>query len=457
MFSFLTRQEPAPSAPRRLLLAACAVSVSMHATCAPAAFPIAGSPATQPLGSAPLSMREAQRLAVARSRQLSARDLAASAARDMAVAAGQLPDPVLRAGIDNLPVSGADRFSLGNDFMTMRRVGVMQEVTRADKRQLRAERFERSAEKSLAEKAAATASIERDTALAWLDAYYAQAMAAVVAEQGTQASLEIQAADGAYRAGRGSQAELLAARAGAAMIEDRNSESQQRLRNARTMLARWTGDSAAIMLADVPPTDTIGLDAASLERQLTHHPAIAVLARQEAIADTDARLAAANRKADWSIELAFQQRGAAYSNMVSVGVSIPLQWDRARRQDRELSARLAMVDEARAEREELLREHVAQTRALVDQWQTGRQRQLRYRDELIPLANERTGAVMSAYRGGKASLADLLAARRSAIDVRLQALQLEADTARLWAQLNFLAPLDPGAAPTDNRVKEAGK
>jgi hypothetical protein len=36
----------------------------------------------------------------------------------------------------------------------------------------------------------------------------------------------------------------------------------------------------------------------------------------------------------------------------------------------------------------------------------------------------------------------VLQARRGEIDARLQALQLEAETARLWAQLNFLVPLD---------------
>ena len=149
----------------------------------------------------PLPLAEAQRLAVARSRQLSAQDFAVTASREMAVTAGQLPDPVLKFGVDNLPVNGSDRFSFTNDFMTMRRVGVMQEITRADKRQLRADRFEREAGKSLAEKNKITAVIERDTALAWLDRYYAEAMAAVIAEQGTQAKLEMQAAEGAYRAG----------------------------------------------------------------------------------------------------------------------------------------------------------------------------------------------------------------------------------------------------------------
>ena len=78
----------------------------------------------------PITLSEAQRIAAERSRQLTAQDSAVFASREMAVAAGQLPDPTLKAGIDNLPVNGADAFSLTRDFMTMRRIGVMQEFTR---------------------------------------------------------------------------------------------------------------------------------------------------------------------------------------------------------------------------------------------------------------------------------------------------------------------------------------
>ncbi|HEX7635738.1 MAG TPA: TolC family protein, partial [Noviherbaspirillum sp.] len=168
---------------------------------------------------AALPLAEAQQLAIQRSRQLPAQDAAVAASRQMAVAAGQLPDPVLKLGVDNLPVNGPDRFSVSSDFMTMRRIGVMQEFTRADKRQLRADRFEREAEKTLAEKDKTIAAIERDTALAWLDRYYAEVMAAVIAEQGTQARLEIQAAESAYRAGRGSQADIFAARSALASFD----------------------------------------------------------------------------------------------------------------------------------------------------------------------------------------------------------------------------------------------
>ena len=397
---------------------------------------------------APLTLAEAQRRAIERSRQLPAQDHAIAASRDMALAAAQLPDPVLKLGVDNLPLNGADRFSLSNDFMTMRRIGVMQEITRADKRQLRADRFERAADKSRAEKNVTAAAIERDTALAWLELYYAQAMEAVIAGQGAQARLEIQAAEGAYRAGRGSQADIFAARSALATFEDRASEIQRRILNAKTMLARWIGNAADTPLAGKPATDAIRLDPAALDSQLAHHPQIAVLARQEEIAATEARLAQANKKADWSVELAFQQRGPAYSNMVSVGVSLPLQWDQKNRQDRELSARLALVEQAKAEREETLRAHVAETRSMINEWENNRERTARFERELIPLASNRTLATIAAYRGGKASLTDVLAARRNEIEVRIQALQLETDTARLWAQLNFLFPTDSAAAHT---------
>jgi outer membrane protein TolC len=149
----------------------------------------------------------------------------------------------------------------------------------------------------------------------------------------------------------------------------------------------------------------------------------------------------------------YSQRGPAYSNMISVGVSVPLQWDQRNRQDREIAAKLAMLDQARAEREDMVRAHTAEVRAMIVEWENDRERSVRYERELLPLAAERTQATLGAYRGAKASLTDVLLARRNEVDVRMQALQLEMDTARLWAQLNFLFP--DGDAATHAGVTHA--
>src|SRR5439155_11726 len=297
---------------------------------------------------ASLSLQDAQRRAVDRSRQLVAQDSAVRASREMAVAAGQLPDPVLKMGVDNLPINGEDRFSVTRDFMTMRRIGLMQELTRGAKRELRAQRFEREAEKGIAEKAMATASIQRGTALAWLERYYADAMLNVVAQQ----------------------------------IEHVKGE----------------------------------------------------------IAVAEAKIAQASRTPDWTVEVAYQQRGPEFSNMVSVGVSVPLPWDRANRQDREVASKLAMAEQARAQREEMLRSHAGELRAMLAEWRNGRECLMRYKTDLLPLAAERSKAALAGYQGGKTGITDLLLARRNETDMQMQAVQLETDTARVWAQLNFLIP-----------------
>jgi outer membrane protein TolC len=422
----------------------------------------AGIAVSLPAFAQPLTLGEAQRRAVERSRQLAAQDSAVAASREMSAAAGQLPDPTLRFGLDNLPINGPDQFSVTRDFMTMRRIGLMQEFTREEKRRLRSERFEREADKSLAEKAASVAAIQRDTALAWLDRYFAEAMAAVIAEQAKEVKLEIVAAEGAYRGGRGNQADVFAAHSALVGLEDRASELNRRISTAKTGLARWMGDGAGAPLAGRPAIDSIRLDTDALDTQLAHHPQIAVFSKQEEIASTEVRLARANKKSDWSVEAMYSQRGPSFSNMVSIGVSIPLQWDQSNRQDRELASKLAMAEQAKAQREEVLRAHVGEVQAMVAEWENGRERLARYGRELIPLAKERTQAALTAYVGGKSNLTDLLLARRNEIDVRMLAVQLEMETARLWAQLNFLFPDNVGTThtsgpvhPTENQPKEA--
>lgn len=385
----------------------------------------------------PLSFAEAQRLAVERSQQLNALGLGVTAAREMAVAAGQLPDPVLSIGIENVPIEGPDRFRLTAEGMTMRRIGVMQELPRREKRELRARRYELEAQKGLTEQEAARAMIQRDTAMAWLEAWYAERMAAAVAELRLRGLQEVQASEAEYRAGRGMQADVLMARAGVAMLDDRAAEMERKVKTARTMLARWTGVADAA-LDGAPDISRLGEAAHGDEDDLARHPELAVLAQDEAIADSEARLARANRQPDWSVELAWQNRSSPFGDMVSLMARVPLPWDRANRQDRELAARLAMAQQAAAQREEAVRRHVAEVRTMVQEWESNRSRLTRYEREIIPLATQRSDAALSGYKGAKTNVSEVIAARRAELDIRLQALQLEAETARLWAQLNYL-------------------
>ena len=387
-----------------------------------------------------LTLDEALRAAQDRSRQLVAQDSAASASREMAVAAGRLPDPTLRAGVNNLPINGPDRFSLTRDFMTMRSIGVAQEITRSDKLKARSARFDREAESAEAARAVALADLRRDTAKAWLDRYYQERMQDLLRTQRAEAGLQIEAANAAYRGGRGSQADVFGARSAVALIDDRIRQTERLVATAKTRLARWVGADAARALGTPPVVSAVRLDMAALETQLAHHPQIALMVKQEEMARADAAIAQSNKRADWSVELMVSQRGPAYSNMVSVNVSIPLQLDQKNRQDRDVAAKLAVAEQMRAQREEATRERIAETLGWLQEWQSDRDRLAHYDSELIRLAAERTRAAMAAYRGGAGALAAVLEARRIEIDTRIDRLRLEMDAAALWAQLEYLIP-----------------
>ena len=395
-----------------------------------------------------LTLDRALQLASERSRQIVADDAAASAARDMAVAAGQLPDPVLKAGIVNLPIDGPDRFSLTRDFMTMRSIGVMQELTRDAKRKARSARFEREAETAEASRTLALANLQRDTAVAWLDGYYQERLRDLLVSQRNEAKLQIDAADAAYRGGRGSQADVFAARSAVEQMEDRIAQVERQIATAKTTLARWVGPAPANEpLGAAPSIDSVRLNPADLETQFAHHPEIKVMMKKEETAMAEAEVARANKKSDWSVELMYSQRGPSFSNMVSVNVAVPLQWDQANRQDRELAAKLANVEQMRAQREEATRAHVAEALAMYQEWQSDRERLTRYDRSLVPLADDRPRAALAAYRGSSVPLTAVLEARRGEIDTRMERLRLEMEAARLWAQLEYLIPVGHGAPP----------
>jgi outer membrane protein TolC len=402
----------------------------------------------QSAGAGPaLSLDQALKLAVEGSRLVAASRAQAQASREMEVSAGQLPDPVLKAGLDNVPLSGPDQFSVGRDFMTQRSIGLMQEFAREDKRRARAARYEREAQVGEARRELTVAQVRRDVSSAWLERSYQESARSLLQAQAAEAELQVDAADSAYRAGRGSQADVFAARTQLEQIHDRASAAEQQIAAATAQLSRWIGAEADRPLAERPATDAAPPAGALVDDQLDRHPQLAVLAGQEAMAQADADLARANRRPDWSWELTYSQRGSSYSNMISLNVSVPVPWNRSHLQDRELAARLAQRDQAQAEREDARRALAAEAQAAWRQWSIQRARLARYDASLTPLAERRTEAALAAYRAAAAPLSTVLEARRGEIETKLDRLNVELEAARLWVQLNYLTAAAGGDLP----------
>lgn len=387
----------------------------------------------------PLTLAEALAIADRDSSLLAAQRSVISAAGEMTASARELPDPKLKLGIENLPVYGADRYSLTRDFMTMRRIGVMQEFVRGEKREIKGRRAEQELAREQAMLGTARAELRRDVAQAWIGRYFAERMAAVVDEQYAETELQRQSMEAGLRSGRTQPADLLALQVGLQSLLDRLAEYRRQAARATAVLSRWLGADSARPLAALGDL-LVPAARGALTAHADNHPHLQTLERQIAVARNDADLARAASKPDWGLELAYAQRGPQYSNMLSVQVSIDLPLFQANRQDRGVAAKMAQVEQMRALREDALRQHVADAKASWADWEAASERLQRFDNALLPLARERTQLTLAAYRGGQGPLSAVLEARRSEIDLRLQQLQLAAEQGRAYAQLLYFLP-----------------
>ncbi|MGH8784349.1 MAG: TolC family protein [Cupriavidus necator] len=418
--------------------------------CAPA-FGLAVSHAAAPQ-SPSLSLEETVALATTHAGDAESSRGAVEAAVQMAVAAGQLPDPVLKLGLNNVPVNGPDQFSLTRDFMTMRSISVMQEFTRPDKRRAKAARFEAEAAAAEAQRALGLASVQRNAVGAWLERWYAEQTGVLLGHHGHPLDLALQAATAAYRSGRGTRADVLAMELEVQKLHDRQDENQAAVASATVNLERWVGAAANRPLSDRPPLKVPQRVQQLARGEFDTVPEMAAAQREVALAESEIQVATESKRPDVTVELMYSQRGSAFSNMGSLNVSFPVPWDRGNRQDRDVAAKLAQAHEARAKSEVIRRNTQAMVGAKLAELQRNRDRLKRYDEKTLPLATSQAEAALTAYRTNTGSLLAVAEANHRAIDTALERLALEAKTAKLWAELTFLVPLP--TAETEPATKE---
>ena len=121
-------------------------------------------------GAEPLSLEQALVLAVDRSEAARAARAGVASAGQSAVASAQLPDPMLRTGIENMPVTGGDRFSTSSDSQTMKRIGISQEWLSQEKRSARQAAAEAAVNRETVQSRAVAADARVPTAPAHLPA-----------------------------------------------------------------------------------------------------------------------------------------------------------------------------------------------------------------------------------------------------------------------------------------------
>ncbi len=438
-----------PAAPRRIraVLGACLLWPALSAVAAP--------PVTL------VSLDEALRLAVQRAPSLDVRGAQLAAAEQEAARAGALPDPMLMTGLDNLPVTGANAFSLDSDMMTMTRIGLRQEFPARAKRDAR-ERFAlRNVEQAGALVLAERLAVRRAVADAWIDAWAAQRERDALLALREQAALAAQLSR-AQVSGGDSAGNALAAEAALLEMDNRLQANDAQLHGALAMLARWLGEGFGVDGASDSTIRGRGLavdrtagdagtdngstafeslpaqEAALLASLDDLGPLLAWEAGLEASAAA-VDLARAEKKPDWSVTAAYGQRRGGRSDMVTVEFAIGLPLFSANRQDRGVAAREADYQATLASREDARRQVAAEIRRRFAEWQGLRGQTHRDVAQLLLLARDRSEVALAGFRGG-AALQPWLDARRDQLEILTAHAERLRRFGQAWAALAFLLP-----------------
>jgi len=405
----------------RFLAVAAAIAATLPALC----------------GAEPLSLDQALTLATQRSQSARAARAGIASAMELARAAGQLPDPMLSVGVDNLPITGPERLSTTADSMTMKRIGISQEWLSAEKRSTReAAAGAQILRERLAEEAA-LADTRLQAALAYVDAFYAGEALKLTTLNEHHVHEEFEAARARVASASGSSQEVLALAASRGLAEDESADVRQSQAAALVALQRWVGLQPDSLTA--PSLPALLQEGA----YVANHPAVLAAQRDIEVARREAAVAATNRRPNWTWQVAYGQR-TGFPDMMSLGVSIPLPVAPAERQDRETASRLALVERTEANLEEARRMATAEFRSLSSDAQRLSERIQRYRWGIVTPTRQRIDAALAGYGSNQVTLVTVFEARHADLEVQRKLLALGRDLARLRAQLAF-KPIPAGA------------
>lgn len=394
------------------------------------------------LAEAPLSLSDAERMALARDPLIEARREQVQALQERAVAEGQLPDPQLKFGLMNFPT---DTFARDQEAMTQVQLGVQQMFPRGSSLKLKEKRTRAFAEGARSQMREQDLLLRKTVRRDWLDAYYWVRAGEVLRANRDVFEELVQITEVYYASGRRQHQDVTRAELELGLLEDRLVQTQSMEEAARARLAKWIGAEAALR----PLPETLpGLPAMgareTLRARLADHPLMDGEDAQVLAGRLGVDLARQDYKPGWMVDVTYGFRdgqnpnGTERADFLSAMVSVDIPLFTGKRQDRRLAASRHELGAARNRREERL---LQLTRMLDESWVTSTrlaERLDRFDTYLLPKAHENAQAALHDYQSEVGDFTTLMRARIHELDTRLKALRLRVDLAKTQADLLYL-------------------
>jgi outer membrane protein TolC len=389
----------------------------------------------------PLTLAEAEDLALDNEPGQLALVARAGALREHAVAAGELPDPVLRLGLNNYPIESGD---FSTEGMTHAGVGIRQMFPAGRTRELNSRQLEQWADGIGKHADARGRDVLLATRHAWLDTWFFQHSVKLLRESRPFFADLAAITRSLYEVGSKSQQDLLRAELELSRLDDRLIENERQLAHARAMLGEWTGDLGSRPIASALPAFPTSLETGELESALLEHPLVQAADIEVAARETGVELAEQRRKPGWSLDVGYSYRegtlpnGDPRSDFVSVGMTVDLPFFRSRAVDSKLSAALRERTAAHESQRQLQRRLASRLDAELALWRELTRRIELYDERILSQARDHAEASLLAYQSDRADFADVMRGYIDDLDTRTEYLRLQVERSRSFAALASL-------------------
>ncbi len=383
-----------------------------------------------------LSLEDAVSLALGDQPTIEAFGREAEASEEAAVAAGTLPDPQLMVGVRDFPVTGNKAFSPTADNFTMYMVGAMREQVRRSTRVAEASRLRAEALVSRAHGTAQERRIRREVMIAWINAVEARAKQRLLDRLIADLRVGHQVMEAVIPTGGSTPALALQMQAEIALAQARQTAARGEEARARADLARWIGSLAKRPLPDVIPTLELppGIETTA---DLDDHPAVEVAEAQEQAAQRQVDVARAERNSNisWSVSYGWRPE---FGDLVTAQVTIPLQINRAGRQNRRIAEAGARAEAARLRAQDTQRELSGAYGAALAQYKSAEAQLSILSSQAIPSLEASFEAAEARYGAGQGTLEMPLTIIERYVETSVQAVEERARRARAAAELIYL-------------------
>jgi len=392
----------------------------------------------------PLTIAEAEDLALAAEPGQQALQARAEALDEQAVVAGALPDPTLRLGMNNFPIQSG---GFSTEAMTNVGAGIRQAFPRGETRGYGRTQYTELAAEQRRQADARGADVLTATRQAWLDLYYWTRAHVLVVESRPFFDDLATITRSLYAVGRRDQTDVLRAELELSRLDDRLLEIDRQRARAQARLGQWIGDAAQRDPADkLPNWDELpALEA--LLANLELHPALAAADARIAARAAGVSLAEQRSRPGWAVDVGYAYRegalptGEPRSDFISVNVTVDLPLFNKASVDSTLTAALRQRSAATADRERLLREMRSRLAEEHARWQDISRRLELYDDRILVQANDHAHAALLAYQSDTGDFAEVMRGYIDDLNTRIDYVRLQVEREQAYAVLANLGGL----------------